>query len=391
MPTSHVRQKALIRTLSLGQNYGGILQAYALQQVLNQLGHDVETDISVPRSAPRRLLRPAAQKLGLLKRPGTPPERITNEMSQELIGFVRRRISTTSVYRFGSSASKKVVDGYSAFVVGSDQVWRPRYADVRVNLFDFLPKGHPGLRLSYAASFGLGDAREFSNELITQTAPLAEKLAGISVREGSGQEIVRKIWGRSDAQHHIDPTLLLDADHYLNVSRQHNFEAYGAADTPSMVSYVLDATAPKVELVRSLTSELAIPEHSLLRPSPTSAAEYRRSPTRFKMIPIEAWLASIRDAKYVVTDSFHGSVFAIIFNVPFLVIPNAMRGADRFSSILDKLGLSKRMLAIDPSQASAQQTAELIESPIDWDDVESRLNVERSRGRGYLSSILGVD
>jgi exopolysaccharide biosynthesis predicted pyruvyltransferase EpsI len=96
---------------------------------------------------------------------------------------------------------------------------------------------------------------------------------------------------------------------------------------------------------------------------------------------IEGWLSDIRDASMVVTDSFHGSVFSILFHRPFLSIVNYRRGAERFTSLLGKLGLNDRLVSTDSNLAYTTKQ-------IDWDAVDAKLTEERILSYNFLKQAL---
>ncbi len=374
--------RVLIRTQPLGHNYGGLLQAFALQTIVRRLGHDVDTDISKPRTISFKgylitSLRGTWQRL----------TRINSDdlVNAELIRFRDDSISCVSLYDGRGHVRPGVRDAYTDYLVGSDQVWRPKYSNIPASLFDFLPPSFAGKRLSYAASFGT-DVSEYSAELVEATYPLAQRLDAVSVREDSGVDLVRELWGRDDAHWHVDPTLLLERSDYEKL-----LGGVGASpEIPPddrLVVYFLDPSDPKKRLASELSSLLQRGVRSILPPAPDSAAAYRRSPNKFKKMPVTEWLMAFHDAEFVLTDSFHGCVFSVIFRKPFLVIENVKRGSTRFASLLNRLGLPHLMM----DETDGDRRLELLckaAQEIDWARIDKVLAVERARSLQYLSENL---
>lgn len=380
-PTNLGLDRVLIRTQPLGENYGGVLQAYALQKAIKALHREVDTDHSRPPGMVARLLRPliaAERATGF----GPYLRRDALFCSQaNLRDFVGRQMDTTAHFVHSRRPPQAVLSRYSSFVVGSDQVWRPAYSDVPSSLFDFLPEAIQGNRLSYAASFGTDSLSEFTPSLVQATLPLAGRLDAVSVREASGVSMAAQVWGRNDAVQHVDPTLLLGREDYNGV----------IASAPSMeglprpggiVVYILDPTPDILEAVDAISVGLGLPWVSIQRPKPESARAYRASPGKYRRIPVEVWLKAIGDAGLVITDSYHGCVFSIVFETDFLVFPNAQRGLTRFTSLLELTGLQGRALA--PSAVLQQIWGREFIAPIDWGPVSARVDAARQLGLAYL-------
>lgn len=383
---TRAQSRVLVRTLGLGRNYGGLLQAYALQRVIEGLGHEVHTDAYEPPVASRLVRSYLAFKPVFLKRPLVMSE-VVDLVDGELLQFCRRRIRTVNTRSLTGRTKRNLVRRYSAFVVGSDQVWRARYSDVPSRLFDYVPENFAGRRLSYSASFGLDNTSEYSAELIAATAPLARRLDGVSVREDSGVRLVLELWGRDDAEHHVDPTLLLRPEDYDTlIDSAASLE--GAAEPEGVLSYILDGTHEKSSIGEAIASGRGGDIHSLLRPFPSSLDSFLSAPDSFRKISVEAWLKSIRDAQFVVTDSFHGCVFSILFHTPFLVLPNVERGKARFDSLLSMFELHDRAITVDGSDAAVAQALEVAASPIEWSAVSERIEGERMKALEYLRRYL---
>lgn len=374
--------KIAILTQPLGHNYGGLLQALALQKHLKDLGHEVKT---LDRRAPGQPLLAARDYCintakFMLGRIGTVPTQHKEAvMYRELASFRDRHISLSD--RLTSEQALREYcrsQRFDAFVVGSDQVWRPRYSPALTNYFlDFLEGiNHPARRLSYAASFGV-DHWEFTPEATARCRDLLAKFDAVSVREQSGVDLCKQHLGRT-AQCMPDPTFLLDRGDYEAVA-----ENQPAMDAPGKVlTYVLDTQPAKQQIVHRVVDGLG-KESFTVKPQ-KSLMQVRKSNFNECHYPgVQAWLQGFRDADFVVTDSFHGTVFAILFNRPFISVGNRTRGLSRFHSLLSQFGLQDRLV-----EHADDITTERLHGEIDWARVNTLCHQHQALGRRFLKDNL---
>lgn len=318
-----------ILTQPLGHNYGGILQAYALQEVLRRMGHTVET-IDFRKEPPHWRQIASVIKGALLRRPLARPLRAKDRKSftAHTEHFIHGHIALSP--RFTSkTAVKDYCDqqNYEVLIVGSDQVWREAYSPHLPTFFlDFLPAGSTTKRIAYAASFG--NRNPISPEMITQVRPFAQRFDAISVREHSGIELAKKLFG-VDAIEVLDPTMLLSGDDYKALFASQSDDLAG-----NLFVYVLDRTEEKARFIREEAEKRGLTPFELLPEERYLHEElFRSKKDPFELPPVELWLKSIAESDFVITDSFHGTVFSIIFGKPFMTITNNDRGADRFYSL----------------------------------------------------------
>lgn len=377
-----VRTKVGILTQPLGHNYGGLLQAYALQTYLKKLGCEVETlDRRAPevgRASPKRhIINLARLMLGRIK--SIPTAKRQAWVLEELAHFRDRRI-TISPRITSEQELREYYRGrkFDAFVVGSDQVWRPRYSPSILNFFlDFLDNiKSSAKRLSYAASFGVDDW-EYSSELTEQCKSLAQKFDGISVRESSAVSLCKEKLGVS-AECVVDPTLLLEpADYEPLIS-----ECGENVNAGCVLSYVLDPAPEKRYIADTVGSSLGIKVFSI-KPQHSVAQVRTKDLDKCRFPSVESWLQAFRDTSFVVTDSFHGTVFAILFNKPFIAVGNSARGMARFESLLSQFGLADRLV-----ESPSEVVPELFHNKIDWDTVNTRREALADVGRKFLKTHL---
>lgn len=354
-----------IVTQPLEMNYGGILQNWALQQALRSLGHDPITIDAFERySTPHYLfncLRAIMKKLQG-KRVNL-PKRYHGSLRNELLGqFVEQHIAKTRVMW---DYKRSVVNQYrlDALVVGSDQVWRARYNGG--HLEDMFLKFAQGLplkrRVAYAASFGV-DEWEYSPEQTRACAGLAQQLDAVSVREQSGVDLCRNHLG-VEACWVLDPTLLLKADDYEVLIGDETVEP-----GRYLAVYCLDITPTKQAFFNRLAQERGL------------TVRYFSAGWESKLT-VGQWLAMLSNASMVVTDSFHGTVFSILFGREFFSLCNPGRGNTRIAGLLLELGLQDRLVLDDaPDEPHHQQIA--------WDRVDEQIERLRQQSLAFLSQSL---
>ncbi|WP_354002500.1 polysaccharide pyruvyl transferase family protein [Agromyces larvae] len=378
--------RVLVRSLPLESgNYGGLLQAYALQQALLVLGTNPMADRAdrFDKYSSKRLKEAARRVIVALgyRNPGWLTRIARDADRRGVATFADRHIRSVPLYVSRQRVDAALVDSFDAFIVGSDQVWRRRYADPRPNLFEFLEPDDGRPRFSYAASFGRDDIDDYGAGLIAQTAELAQRLTAISVREASGVDLVWKNWALR-AQQLIDPTFLVEPERYISLAST----AVDPQPQGRVIDYVLDDNPAARRTVNGIMNHLGDASFSLLPPTPRSYWDFRRHREQFRRPSVEAWLGAIGSARFVITDSFHGTALSIIHHVPFVSILNPFRGAARLESLMDLFGLEDRIV-----EAGAAIPAAVVDRSIDWDRVDATIERERERATVYLCRALSGD
>ena len=330
--------KIAVMTQPLGKNYGGIMQAYALQKVLKDMGNQVVT-IDYNNKSPsflygkaRLAYRLAKKVTGRRKAPINLESHI-NQLTEGNRKFIDKNIAQ-SEYIDNDKNLKKYFkkNRYDAVIVGSDQTWRPKYSPNIYNFYLHFLKGKKNIkRIAYASSFGVG-SWEYSVEETKKCSKLAASFDAISVREQSGIELCKKYLG-VESEFTLDPTLLLEKQDYLNLIG----DRYKKGKSEGVYTYFLDKNEDKLAAAQYIADELST--HTYNCQAKRSFDDLSSNDLEdYRMPALQDWLASFANAEFVVTDSFHGMVFSIIFEKPFLVIVNKERGAARFESLLTKIG-----------------------------------------------------
>lgn len=372
--------KIAILTLRLHANYGGILQAYALMTVLKRLGHEPVL-IYNQSFKYRHGIEKCAEYVDYLKRAFLKylfghktleifKERRTRKEFESLCGelhsFVEKHIQphTSLVYTERDWSQLPKDYQFDAYIVGSDQVWRPAYAQPISRYFFSFLKDHPAKRLSYAASFGM-DQWQLTAQETAECKRLIQQFSAISVREESGVQLCKEYLGR-EAVHVLDPTLLLDAADYERLIEKRG-------QRKGLLVYVLDLTNDKQVWMDLLE------RHYGLKAFCVNARQTTSSP----LPSVENWLDGFASAQCVFTDSFHACVFSILFHVPFWVYGNESRGQARFLSLLRAFGLEDRLISSPCDERQLDHA-----KPIDWSAVDQRLEKMRDRSLCFLKSTL---
>lgn len=368
-----------ILTQPLGLNYGGILQAFALQHVLREKGH---SPIILNRVHPW-YFDVAYYGWGALnfmigKRPKlriSPNRKESAIIKQHTIRFIDEHISITDRIRSTNQLKRAFnCENVDAIIVGSDQVWRKSFSPCISNYFlDFLSGNNKIRKVAYAASFGI-DYWEYGKNATKYFKALAQEFDAISVREGSAVELCKKHLG-VDATHVLDPTMLLDRSVYEGLA---NSPITGASKG-NLFCYVLDRSPEKMALVKKVAEDTSLPPFELLPKKKYSEIKSARELDDCILPPVEQWLRSFVEAEFVITDSFHGTVFSIIFNKPFFVIPNLKRGASRFTSLLGEFALTDHLIDFD---SSTQQKYSL--SDYDWSTVNEQLRNKFQQSNSFI-------
>lgn len=368
-----------ILTHPLRFNYGGILQNFALQHVLKSFGHEVYTiDWNDDKSFVYMLLSYVKRVFlhYVLGKKYVPVNFYINltrkqflEINENNQIFIDKNINRTEYISSVSKLSKINKMDFDAVVVGSDQVWLEQF--VPTMYLDFLNQDI--LRIAYAASFGKSEWTY--NKKNTDIAKLLiKKFKAISVREESAVELCERYLDVY-ATWVLDPTLLLTAEQYDQV-----LEASSdfTPKTPYLFTYILDESPIKRQIANQVQKKKRLAIYEM---STRESCEKGRQ----KVSSVYSWLYGIKNASFVVTDSFHGMVFSIIYNKPFLVIGNEERGMARFSSLLGMFNLQNRMVS-----ASESNIEHIIEglADINYTEVNALLGNARKCSNEFISKSL---
>lgn len=345
-----------ILNLSYGNfNFGAVLLAFAMQRIVLKAGftpYILNYNPNFKNYWKLSFIRGLIAGLNFLK-------------------FKYSFLNTTRLYT-SEKALRASNQDFDRYIFGSDQIWR--YAIAKENFGVYFGRFVQDSKrlISYAASFGKDTWDEATEDKTKTISGLLKRFDAISVREDSGVRICREVFG-VDAQEVLDPTLLLDASEYapiLNTARintSFDYFAISALDKSELLDFAKEQIAKKF-----CTSGINILSKSV------SIFGLKRRIYR----PVEDWLKLLRDSKFVLTDSFHCCVFAILFRKQFICLSNENRGNSRLESLFAKLGLESRLVKDKNSMLRA------LSEGIDYDSVFLRLEKQRRQSTSFMESEL---
>lgn len=367
-----------ILTFHFSENFGALLQAYALRKWLSDFGHTVEFiqyhpahvegGAAVQLSLTRAALKANAKSLYLGASAFLHRHFGNQDQASRFAEFRATQLGISGAPLRSAEELKAATAHYDLIVAGSDQIWSPsvQYGFDPAYFLTFAADSHTR-RISYAASFGRDS---LTPQQLESIAPLLRSLSSISVRELSGVDIVRAASG-CDSTCVPDPTLLhRQYDDLLRASRDNS--------SGHIFCYALRTG----EVVREVANVVA---DALSAPicSPYNVhRRWREIGTTVYPGPAE-WVSQLAKARFVVTNSFHGTVFSILFRKPFLVaeLPGSRAAMNaRSRNLLAQLNLMSRYVEKD----GLLRVGELVQAPIDWDSVSARQETLRRQGTSFL-------
>lgn len=353
-------------------NYGSLLQSIATLDILASLGLDAEI-IDYQRKDERGLKATLAQ----LKQKDAFSN---NTIKKFLYVLVRFPMESLAMSRFDKMRvrylrmSERISDisglkriKADVFMTGSDQVWGPLYNGMYDPAY-FLSFVHSGKKVAYAASFG---KTLFSDEIVSEYRHWLKMYDGIAVREDSAVDLLNA-WGIACNGQVLDPTLMLNGKQWAAKIRK---EIKGSF----ILVYQIHNDTKLNNYAKELSHRIGLP---LIRVSPHLHQAGRGG--KFVWCPdVTDFLAYVKGCQCLVTDSFHGTCFAINFNRPFIeVLPNTNTGT-RNQSVLKLTGLGNRIVR-------NFNDFYLFYEAIDYSMVNNIIEKERSKSLKILQSLLGI-
>lgn len=356
--------KIAFLTLRVDNNYGGNLQRFALSRILRNLGHDViflqfrsewNNDKFYVRfiNIVKNIIcsqNEKSPKSSLYWKVENP---LWEERRKNTFPFFKNYVKHSPLL-WSIDVLKKYIseEDFEAYIVGSDQVWRKTFTKrwgLERFFLDFVPDNK--IKVFYSASFGQYEG-EYTSEDIQLLTPLYQKFNAVSVREESALHILEQYgWTSPAAVLTLDPTLVLDVSVYMDIVK--NSTTHPSAG--NMFCYILDTNDEIDNKIKTIAKEKGL-------------TPFYASLTGKHSMSIEQWLKSFIDAEYIVTDSYHGLVFSIIFNKPFYLLYNEFRGNARFDSLLHVLNIK--------------------DQSYNWEEINSIIENERNKSIAFIKDAL---
>ena len=333
-----------IITFQNANNYGAVYQAFALKKTVEKLGCNVSV---INYDSPNMGLKSVQR----------------NEFKE----FTDAYLNLTKEC---SSKEKIDVEDFEAIISGSDQVWNPYLTGGDMTYFlDFVPDNIK--KVSYAASIGLnGDLFMRYQDVFEKYVPTFD---GISLREETHVEYIQSIVKEKEVHASIDPSLLLTSKEYLDSFGLPNDRS---EDYIFVFSYAVDPKMYDFANMLSLKSGYKIVALSLY-----SSGSFVNGTKMIKNVPPTEWLQLFNKAKMIITDSFHGMMFSIIFNKPFYAYTPNRSNVVRVLDILKKFDLEDRKLT---NITNINDTV----WEMDYTKVNEILEMERKKSLEYLKNQL---
>ena len=319
-----------ILTMNLRENMGGILQAYALYKEVEQLGHTpILFRLSRDESPLKRMLRKVMERnpfAGIYDHNHI-HQRFLN--CQPMCDFVDRAFSRKT--KIVSSEKDFITTGNAldAIIVGSDQVWRYAYVGNKIEKYFLKGIDNSTKKIAYAASFGISEWEGHNDAQNKELEDLLQQFDYVSVREQSGIAILENTFHYTKGSVCLDPTLLHPASFYDEL-----IETYSKSnETPLprskyILAYVLDLSSEKMRSIEGYAQKQGM------------EVVFASIPTHKQSLSPASWLAHMRSADMVITDSFHGTVFSSIYHRPCICLGNSKRGAERFWNLFKILQIT---------------------------------------------------
>jgi len=334
-------------------NYGAVIQAYALQKHLILNGYNVENIDLKPKIFWKTLI------IDIIL--GNPFEK-----------FRKRYLKITKKsFNESLTLNKESTTGYTHLIVGSDQIWRPSYCDFPKDYFLAFATNEQK-KISYAASFGINNWE--AKYPINEYQVLLKKFSAVSVREDTGIAICKNVFD-IDAKHVLDPTLLVNKKIFTELIGSNNL------NKNKIVYYKLDQDNDFKKAINFLEVELNV----------TSVNIYYKEIIFFGFIfkkfkRVNHWLASLKNSKLIITDSFHCICFAIIFNKNFVYYINKNnRGLSRIQSLFSLLNITGK-IAEGFQDLKANKTT-LLKSP-NYRLINKAIKQQQQKSSDFLTKAL---
>lgn len=377
------------------KNYGSMLQAYATQKILDDLGIENETICidELKKEFKKSKLKHyfgritdfdvVREKAGFLKnyvyrtlKKNTFGKQMAVR-NQMFDAFREEKFRLSKAYR---SREELIEDSrsFSAFLVGSDQLWLPSNIDADYYTLNFVPESVR--KIAYATSFGVSSLPAKQS---TAARAFLNRIEYLSVREQSGQMLIKQLTGR-DVSTVCDPTLLLSGKEWMDIQKEEPIVKGGY-----IFCYLLGDNPEQREFVKRVKKVTGLKIVALTHVDMyldcdcgfADIAPYDIGPAEF--------INLIRNAEYVFTDSFHGSVFSILNRKKFFAFKrfkdtNMLSTNSRLDTLFNRLNVKDRLLNAE------EDVKECLNRKIDYNNVYENLEVFKNNSKQYLADAMKI-
>lgn len=350
-----------------GKNYGSVMTYYALNRAVNRLGYNVLM---------------VHEALGYNGYRVKWPDDIFSMQFARRVGYKH----TKQVHYSELAALNDEVD---TFIVGSDQLWNPNIGRSNDDLFlDFVSESNK--RIAFGTSFGNRDTKKFKPEFVEKHSRNLQNFDAISVREDYAVNIAKKVFGVNAVQV-VDPVFLLPVNEYEELADRSQIKP----DGDFLAVFFLDPDDEKKRIALTIAAKLGLSKIVVI-PNPDKGLEAAKSLFTEAGVEIqqtpspESWLYAYQHSKYVVTDSFHGSAFAAIFQKPFSSIYNTKRGADRFVNLMRLLGFGEDRRVRENATKEDIFSNSNVSLELDYTQANELIRTQRDQSLQWLRDACGL-
>ena len=357
-----MKEKIGIATINDDNNYGNRLQNYAVQQIIKKVNNDYEVETiknsSFLNKKENNLIKGCINKIKFIKY-----LIIKKKNKSERIACFKQFNKNIKYSKKTFNFGKKMDEEYKYFVAGSDQIWNPNFN--RLTDFDLLSFATPEKRVAFSASFGVSEISETASQKAKKEL---KKYKAISVREEAGKEIIQKMNINKDVQVLIDPTMLLTAEEWDKVAKK--------PEQLKTDKYILNYFLGELSESRKKEIEKIAKENNyeIINILDKNSPFYQTGPSEFLYLEKNAFL--------ICADSFHSCVFAILFNVPFIVFEREGKTAkmnSRIETLLNKFELNN-------NKFEGKITKEQLE--VDYTNAYRILEEERKKAMNFIKGAI---
>lgn len=344
--------------VAVGANYGSVLTYYSLYRTIESFGKKVLM----------------ISKIGAKS---TDPE-IQNTHA---IKFAKMHYNLSKVY--SQETVKELNDIVDTFVIGSDQVWNYGVSQHFGKSFYLDFANDNKRKISYAASFGHG--KDFAPpEEVVEISALMKRFNAISVREDSGVKIAGDVY-QASAKQVAEPIFLTSAEDYMELAKHSNRNL----ESPYLLAYILDPTPEKRDAIKHIAGKLGLDIRIVLDGWPNLFEQNKNKmglPANIEEnVNTYDFLKLYANCSYVLTDSFHGTAFAIRFEKPFASIGNRRRGLTRFDSMFRLIGHRSRFT--QNPEIIIKEDARFL-APLDYRKINDLLDKHVENSKDWLKQAL---
>lgn len=354
-------KKVAVLTINDDNNYGNRLQNYAVQEILKKHKIQVETisnqDNIVGLKYLKKQIKKQIKKILANK---------AKYKRYNLFMEFNNNIKYSKYHIDKKHIPDKLKDKYDYFITGSDQVWNPNFN--RLSEIDLIEFAKNEKRISFSASFGISELPEKYKE---KTANALKDFKAISVREDAGKEIVEKLTKRKDVEVLVDPTMLLTAEEWDKISKK--------PEQLETNKYILNYFLGKLSEEREKEINRIAKENGceVINILDKNSQFYQTGPSEFLYLEKNAFL--------ICTDSFHSSVFAILYNRPFIVFEredNNINMNSRIDTLINKFNLKGRRFLEKITEENLKH---------DYTEAYQILEKEKQKSNNFLKKALDIE